>query len=48
MMKNGGVGMRAVVNAQPVVGALSFNLSGVTQGSLPGSIAGGIGEFREQ
>lgn len=48
MMKNGSVGMRAVVNAQPVVGALSFNLSGVTQSSLPGSIAGGIGEFREQ
>jgi hypothetical protein len=46
MIKSGNLGMRAV-NAQPVVGALSFNLSGVGPGSLPGSIAGGVGEFRE-
>lgn len=46
VIKSGNAGMRAV-NAQPVVGALSFNLSGVGPGLLPGSIAGGVGEFRE-
>jgi len=46
MIKSGNSGMR-VVNAQPVVGALSFNLSGVGPGTLPGSIACGVGEFRE-
>jgi len=45
MIKSGNSGMRAM-NAQPVVGALSFNLNGVSPGSLPVSIAGGVGEFR--
>ena len=47
MMKNGGAGTRAL-NSQPVVGALSFNLSGVAPSSFSSGIAGSVCEFREQ